>query len=89
MTRPQLPGIGGKSATRLAFFILRAPESYARELSAALLDVKDKIRLCPVCLNLTEEEPCALCRDQAWTIEKKRLIRSGDFNILLPGFNPE
>lgn len=59
----RLPGIGEKTATRLAFFVLRAPESLARELAAALLDVKEKIRLCSECLNLTEEDPCALCRD--------------------------
>jgi recombination protein RecR len=60
----RLPGIGEKTATRLAFFVLRSPESLARELSQALLDVKDKIRLCSECMNLTEEDPCALCRDQ-------------------------
>ena len=59
----KLPGIGEKTATRLAFFVLRAPEAFARELAAALVDVKEKIRLCSVCLNLTEQDPCALCSD--------------------------
>ena len=59
----KLPGIGEKTATRLAFFVLRGPESFARELASALVDVKEKIRLCSSCLNLTEEDPCALCRD--------------------------
>ncbi len=59
----KLPGIGEKTATRLAFHVLRAPESYARELAAALVDVKEKIRLCSVCMNLTEQDPCALCSD--------------------------
>ena len=59
----KLPGVGEKTATRLAFFVLRSPESYARELAAALLDVKEKIRLCSLCWNLTEDDPCALCRD--------------------------
>jgi recombination protein RecR len=59
----KLPGIGEKTATRLAFHVLRAPEAFARELAAALVDVKDKIRLCSVCCNLTEDDPCALCRD--------------------------
>src|SRR5207253_2907717 len=59
----RLPGIGEKTATRLAFFVLRSPESLARELAAALLDVKEKIRLCSSCLNLTEEDPCAICKD--------------------------
>jgi recombination protein RecR len=60
----KLPGIGEKTATRLAFHVLRAPESYARDLSHALLEVKEKIRLCEVCMNLTEQSPCALCSDQ-------------------------
>lgn len=59
----KLPGVGEKTATRLAFHVLRAPEAFARELAAALLDVKERIRLCSVCCNLTEDDPCALCRD--------------------------
>jgi recombination protein RecR len=59
----RLPGIGEKTATRLAFHILRAPESQARELAQAILEVREKIRLCSVCCNLTESDPCALCAD--------------------------
>jgi recombination protein RecR len=59
----KLPGIGEKTATRLAFHVLRAPESYARDLAAALVGVKERIRLCSVCMNLTESDPCAMCRD--------------------------
>lgn len=59
----RLPGIGEKTAQRLAFHVLRAPDSLARELAAALLDVKDKVRPCSVCMNLGAEDPCALCRD--------------------------
>jgi recombination protein RecR len=59
----KLPGIGEKTATRLAFFVLRSPDAYARELASALVDVMDKIRLCAVCMNLTEQDPCALCAD--------------------------
>lgn len=59
----KLPGIGEKTATRLAFFVLRAPPNYARELAAALLDVKERIRLCSSCMNLTESDPCAICQD--------------------------
>ncbi len=59
----RLPGIGQKTATRLAFHILRTPTQQVTDLSQALLEVKDKIRLCSVCMNLTEEDPCALCRD--------------------------
>lgn len=60
----KLPGIGEKTATRLAFHILRAPETYAEELSRALLDVKRKLRPCSVCAHLTDQDPCAICRDQ-------------------------
>jgi len=59
----KLPGVGEKTASRLAFHILRAPGEYARDLATALVEVKEKIRLCGVCMNLTEEDPCALCSD--------------------------
>ncbi len=61
----KLPGIGEKSASRLAFHILGSPEEYARGLARAILDVKEKIRLCSVCMNITEEDPCRLCRDDS------------------------
>jgi recombination protein RecR len=59
----KLPGIGEKTASRLAFHILRAPGEYARDLATALVEVKEKIRLCSTCMNLTENDPCALCND--------------------------
>jgi recombination protein RecR len=59
----KLPGIGEKTASRLAFHILRAPGEYARDLAQALVEVKDKIRLCSTCMNLTEQDPCTLCSD--------------------------
>jgi len=59
----KLPGIGEKTASRLAFHILRAPGEYARELANALVEVKEKIRLCSTCMNLTEQDPCTLCAD--------------------------
>jgi recombination protein RecR len=58
----RLPGIGEKSATRLAFHILRAPAEQARELAQAILEVREKVRLCSVCCNLTEDDPCEICR---------------------------
>ncbi len=60
----KLPGIGEKTATRLAFHILGAPEAYARDLAQAVLDVKEKVRFCSVCLNITERDPCNICRDE-------------------------
>jgi recombination protein RecR len=59
----KLPGVGEKTATRLAFYVLRSPPEYARDLAHALVEVKDKIRLCEVCMNLTEQSPCPLCAD--------------------------
>jgi recombination protein RecR len=59
----KLPGIGEKTASRLAFHVLRAPDEYARDLARALVEVKEKIRLCSTCMNLTEQDPCTLCSD--------------------------
>lgn len=59
----RLPGIGEKSATRLAFHLLRAPEQQARELAHAILEVRERVRLCSTCCNLTEDDPCSLCAD--------------------------
>jgi len=59
----RLPGVGEKTATRLAFHLIRRPESQVRELAAALVSVVEKIRLCSTCMNLTERDPCALCAD--------------------------
>lgn len=59
----KLPGIGQKTATRLAFHVLRSPAEQARDLAQAVLEVKDKIRLCSVCMSLTEHDPCELCSD--------------------------
>ncbi len=60
----KLPGIGRKTAGRLAFHILRSPVSEVQALARALLDVKEKIRLCSVCFNLTDEDPCRICQDE-------------------------
>jgi recombination protein RecR len=59
----KLPGIGEKTASRLAFHVLRASDEYARDLARALIEVKEKIRLCSTCMNLTEQDPCTLCSD--------------------------
>ncbi len=60
----RLPGIGKKTASRLAFHVLRSSSSEAQELARAILDVKEKIRLCSTCFNLTDEDPCRICRDE-------------------------
>ncbi|MCX7965579.1 MAG: recombination mediator RecR [Syntrophorhabdaceae bacterium] len=60
----RLPGIGRKTATRLAFFLLNANRDYVFELSKSLMDIKDKIRLCSTCFNITEKDPCVICTDE-------------------------
>jgi recombination protein RecR len=59
----RLPGIGEKTATRLAFHLIRTSHQQIRDLAQALLDATEKIRLCSVCMNMTEADPCATCTD--------------------------
>jgi len=59
----KLPGIGPKSAQRLAFHVLRMSDDNAQALAAAVIDVKEQIRLCPVCYNYTDQDRCAICSD--------------------------
>lgn len=59
----KLPGIGKKSAERLAYHLLRAPKEEALALAEAIRAVRENLRYCRVCYNLTEEEECAICRD--------------------------
>jgi recombination protein RecR len=59
----KFPGIGQKTATRLAFFILRQPASEAEALAAAVRELKAKVRFCSRCFHITESDPCALCVD--------------------------
>ncbi len=61
----KFPGIGEKTAARLANHVLHAPAEDARKLAEALLDVKERIRLCSVCFNLAEGELCSVCADPA------------------------
>ena len=59
----RLPGIGEKTATRLAFHLVRGNRQQVLDLAQALVDVTDKIRLCSVCMNMTEQDPFTLCSD--------------------------
>jgi recombination protein RecR len=59
----RLPGIGQKSATRMALFVLRSKKDLAEHLAASLLEVKERIRFCSVCYNFTDDETCPLCCD--------------------------
>lgn len=98
----KLPGIGARSAERLAFHILREPRDFAAALARALLDVKDRIIHCDVCFNLTESSPCKICSDvrrnqeEVWVVEQPKdlialettgLIR-GAYHVLLGHIAP-
>lgn len=59
----KLPGVGEKTAFRLAMYILRSSREDAAGLAQAILEVKEKIRLCSQCFNLTDQDPCRICQD--------------------------
>jgi len=98
----KLPGIGGKSASRLAYFILKKSDAEAEALAEAILDVKRRIFRCSVCNNMTDVEPCAICNDlrrdrsvicvveeafNVVTIESTREFR-GTYHVLLGALSP-
>lgn len=64
MQLSRLPGVGTKSAQRLAYFILDMPDGNARELASSIVRARDSIRYCSVCGNYTDAEPCAICVDR-------------------------
>ncbi|MDK2817304.1 MAG: recombination protein RecR [Moorella sp. (in: firmicutes)] len=59
----KLPGVGPKTAQRLAFYLLNAPAAEAENLAAAILEARRKIHYCSICGNLTDRDPCLLCTD--------------------------
>ncbi|MCC7179554.1 MAG: recombination protein RecR [Acidobacteria bacterium] len=61
----RLPGIGGKSAQRLAFHILRTPREEAERLCDAIRQVKDRVTYCTICSNITDVDPCPICADES------------------------
>jgi recombination protein RecR len=98
----KLPGIGGKSASRLAYYILKRPAGEAEALAQAIIEVKEKIFRCSICNNMTDVEPCAICGDprrdptvicvveEAFnisTIESTRDFK-GVFHVLLGALSP-
>ena len=98
----KLPGVGGKSASRLAYYILKRPMAEAESLATAILEVKSKIFRCSICNNMTDVEPCAICSDarrdtsvicvveEAFniaTIEQTRDFK-GVFHVLLGALSP-
>jgi len=60
----RLPGIGPKSAARLTYYLLRAPDEHSLALAEALKDLKATTRYCSVCYNITEQDPCPVCADE-------------------------
>lgn len=60
----KLPGIGQKSAQRLAFYVLKIKKDEAKKLAQAVLRVKEKVTYCSVCFNLTEDDPCKICKNK-------------------------
>ncbi|MFM8926814.1 MAG: recombination mediator RecR [Rhodoluna sp.] len=59
----RLPGVGPKSAQRIAFYLVQTEDEQAKELANILLEVKQRVRFCNVCFNVSEEEQCNICRD--------------------------
>jgi len=59
----KFPGIGRKTAQRMAYYILNLPKESAFSLAEAIRGVKEKVKLCSICFNLTEEDPCPICTD--------------------------
>ncbi|MCL2404568.1 MAG: recombination mediator RecR [Defluviitaleaceae bacterium] len=59
----RLPGIGGKSAQRLAFYIINQPLEKAKTLAASIIDARENVRYCDICCNLTDQNPCRICQN--------------------------
>ena len=84
----RLPGIGRKTATRLAFFLLNAREGYVTELSRSLIDIKEKIRLCSVCFNITDTDPCVICRDARRDTTSVCVVEESSHMMVIESSNP-
>ena len=61
----KLPGIGPKSAQRLAYHLLQSPPEKARDLAEAIIGIKENLKLCSACLNITDSDPCGICADES------------------------
>ena len=60
----KLPGVGAKSAQRLAFHIIKQSANYSKDLAGAIIDAKEQIKFCSICSNLTAIDPCEFCQDE-------------------------
>jgi recombination protein RecR len=98
----QLPGVGAKSAQRLAFHILRTPREDTDRLCQAIRDVKDRVTYCSICNNITDADPCQMCGDDGrdhriicvveepqnvTVVEKTREFR-GTYHVLMGALSP-
>lgn len=84
----RLPGIGRKTATRLAFFLLNAKDEYVTELSKSLLDIKERIRLCSVCYNITDVDPCPICTDHRRSRTAVCVVEESSHMMVIESANP-
>ena len=82
----KLPGIGGKTAQRLAYHILTMPKAKAKELAASILTATEHARFCSVCGNLTDQDPCSICTD-VMAMERGRVFR-GKYHVLGGALSP-
>ena len=98
----RLPGIGIKSAQRLAYHILDMPEAKAKEIAQAIIDAKEKVQFCPICGNYTDTVPCSICSDKSrdsdvvcvvkeardvFSFEKLREFK-GKYHVLMGNISP-
>jgi recombination protein RecR len=61
----KLPGIGPKTAQRLAYHLLQAPPERSRDLAEAIVSIKENLKLCSICLNIADSDPCGICADES------------------------
>jgi recombination protein RecR len=61
----KLPGIGPKTAQRLAYHLLQAPPERSRDLADAIVSIKENLKLCSICLNIADSDPCGFCADES------------------------
>jgi recombination protein RecR len=73
-----LPGVGKKTAERYAFFILKMPEESARKIATAILDAKDKLQHCRICMSMAEEEVCKICANGARDPQKILVVEEAN-----------
>jgi recombination protein RecR len=98
----RLPGIGRKTAERLAYYILKEDGAFGQSLARAIEEVKERIHFCSICGNLTEEDPCSICRNphrnrrlvcvveeakDIWSIEKIGTY-NGVYHVLMGALSP-